>query len=354
MPSFRRPLLLEGPAVFLAAAALSRQHPGLHSSLGRIVILAGAGAASLTFANIAAEGLATDSLLAALKARQGGFVPSINSTGAFLALPGLMAVGAMVANRNHRRLWLSAAVMMLTAMLLTRTRAAIIPTFTIISCVLIWWIRRRGSRLLMLRTSALVALALTAGGLLIAAFNPFELLGPSADSSLRYRLATAQIAIQMVKEHALFGVGIANYPAFFAAFRHPIPDGLFGAGVEEVHNYFLWIAAELGLIGLMGFLWLIGTAVRKLWQRLRIDSGDWEFLGMSAGIAAFLLTCVLGNRLSFPKSPSRSGSSWAQQSHPAETSLRCLQRPPHRDGGSPRRFWPSRQQPLSQLPFQPE
>ena len=146
-----------------------------------------------------------------------------------------------------------------------------------------------------------MALVLTTGGLLLATFNPFELLGSSADNSLRFRLATTLVAVRMVKQHALFGVGIAHYPLNFITFRDPMPTVLFGQGIEEAHNYFLWIAAELGLVGLVGFLWLLGGAVRRIWRRLWSDAGDWEFLGMSAGVAAFLLTCVLGQPLIIPE-----------------------------------------------------
>ena len=173
---------------------------------------------------------------------------------------------------------------MFTAMILTRTRAAVIPTLVIIGFVLAWWLAMRGSRQPILRTCAVVALVLTTGGLLLATFNPFELLGSSADNSLRFRLATTLVAVRMVKQHALFGVGIAHYPLNFITFRDPMPTVLFGQGIEEAHNYFLWIAAELGLVGLVGFLWLLGGAVRRIWRRLWSDAGDWEFLGMSAGV----------------------------------------------------------------------
>ena len=163
-----------------------------------------------------------------------------------------MAAGAIVANQRYRTLWLRAAGMMFAAMILTRTRAAIIPMLVIISVVLAWSIATRHWRSPTLRASAVVALVLTTGGLLLATFNLFELLGPHADNSLRYRLATAQIAVRMVQQHTLFGVGIAHYPINFSTFRNPMPADLFGPGTEEAHNYFLWIAAEMGLVGLVG------------------------------------------------------------------------------------------------------
>ena len=76
-------LLLEGPAVFLAAVGLCREYQWLRTPFVRIVIIAGAGAATLTFANLAAEGLATGDWLVAFSVRRGGFVPSVAPQGSW-------------------------------------------------------------------------------------------------------------------------------------------------------------------------------------------------------------------------------------------------------------------------------
>jgi putative inorganic carbon (HCO3(-)) transporter len=76
------------------------------------------------------------------------------------------------------------------------------------------------------------------------------------------RLAFWQAALDMWRDHLWLGVGFGNYPIAFA--RYALPKWRMALG--HAHNYYLNIAAETGLIGLLAYLTLWGAAI---WQTAR-------------------------------------------------------------------------------------
>jgi hypothetical protein len=76
------------------------------------------------------------------------------------------------------------------------------------------------------------------------------------------RLSMQDVAIQMIADHPWLGVGYNNYLIALEKYTH-------GVQVEKisVHNVYLLIAAETGLIGLAVFLISCGIAVYRGWQQ---------------------------------------------------------------------------------------
>lgn len=94
------------------------------------------------------------------------------------------------------------------------------------------------------------------GSRLVSSFSP-------ADGSNSERLRLWQEALSHIAERPLFGTGLGNYPLLVkpsAGYREPI----------YVHNLFLDIAVETGLVGLFLFLGFLFSgflsAVRK-WRK---------------------------------------------------------------------------------------
>ena len=114
-----------------------------------------------------------------------------------------------------------------------------------------------------------VGLALGAAGLLLAG------LGVAAYPPLRARFASSftsagsgerdkllETGLRAVADHPLAGVGLGRFhPALYADASTPqaVRDN---AG--KAHNQFLSIAAELGVPGLLLFLWLLGSLARAM------------------------------------------------------------------------------------------
>ncbi len=103
---------------------------------------------------------------------------------------------------------------------------------------------------------ALVAFSILLGGLFYSLVTPL-----SGEEAIDQRLALANVAMEMVKANPLAGVGINNFIS-----QLPYYWQQFGATywLQPVHNIFLLVAAETGLIGLMTFFWLLILTFRRL------------------------------------------------------------------------------------------
>jgi len=79
-------------------------------------------------------------------------------------------------------------------------------------------------------------------------------LRSSDRGAFKSRFTLMQGAIAMIEDHPLLGVGLNNYT--LAGLRYyPEQVQEWGPGAAEVHNIFLLIAAEVGLVGAAAFLW---------------------------------------------------------------------------------------------------
>ncbi len=76
----------------------------------------------------------------------------------------------------------------------------------------------------------------------------------STEEALDLRLQSARVAISMIRQQPLVGVGLNNFvpqlPNYWQA-----PETI--RFLQPVHNIFLLVAAETGLVGLTVFLWLL-------------------------------------------------------------------------------------------------
>jgi O-antigen ligase len=119
-----------------------------------------------------------------------------------------------------------------------------------------------GIRIFLLRRSKL---NLAVGALLIAVIILIFLKTPFLFRvgylSISRRLELARAAIEMVRAHPAWGVGLGNFivqlPFFWRA-----KEGI--RFFQPVHNIFLLVAAEAGLVGLLTFLWFLFLTFQSL------------------------------------------------------------------------------------------
>ena len=76
------------------------------------------------------------------------------------------------------------------------------------------------------------------------------------------RIAHWQAALDMWRDHPWLGVGFGNYEAAYPEYALP----KWPLALGHAHNYYLNIAAESGLLGLVTYLVLWGTALWQTWQ----------------------------------------------------------------------------------------
>jgi putative inorganic carbon (HCO3(-)) transporter len=145
------------------------------------------------------------------------------------------------------------------------------------------------------RQAATVLAALVAVGVLVLILGSFQLLPDvvaqrltdflpyvrpfdvrdvqvtDANFAVVERMAHWQAGWQMWTEHPWRGVGIGNYEPIYPAYYVPPWEEPLG----HAHNYYLNVAAETGLIGLLAYLVLWGAAFWQAVRAIRRTSG-WE------------------------------------------------------------------------------
>jgi len=101
------------------------------------------------------------------------------------------------------------------------------------------------------------------------------------------RLAHWRAAWRMVSDNPLLGVGIGNYVPVYPAYALPGWEAPMG----HAHNYYLNIAAEAGLVGLGGYLFLWGAIFWHGWRVYRGTEEQWR--SITLGILGVMMTfCV--------------------------------------------------------------
>jgi putative inorganic carbon (HCO3(-)) transporter len=123
-------------------------------------------------------------------------------------------------------------------------------------------------------------------------FGVFDVRGVKVDDAnfaIVERMAHWQSAAMMFAEYPVLGVGIGNYAPVYPAYALPHWSDPLG----HAHNYYLNVAAETGLIGLLayGILWV--AAFWQSWHAVRVSNGFWR--GVAAGLLGMLVALSAHN-----------------------------------------------------------
>ncbi|MBA7521770.1 hypothetical protein ES705_13881 [subsurface metagenome] len=129
------------------------------------------------------------------------------------------------------------------------------------------------------------------------------------DYSLRRRFATWKFTTMMIKDHPILGSGLGtfkynslNYQAKFFDQRENRSFYPYGIA-DKAHNEYLQLWAELGIIGLGVFLWLIITYFNygiKLLKRIENKYKQGIIIGLMGGVIAVLIDAIFGFPLHLP------------------------------------------------------
>jgi len=131
----------------------------------------------------------------------------------------------------------------------------------------------------------------------------------TSGSSLKRREAIWGFTILIIKDHPLLGSGLGtfkynslNYQAKFfdqGENRHLYPYGI----ADKVHNEYLQLGAEIGILGLGIFLWLIISYFRyglRILKKLKDKYKQGIIIGLMGGVVAVLIDAIFGFPLHLP------------------------------------------------------
>ena len=123
-------------------------------------------------------------------------------------------------------------------------------------------------------------------------FGVFDVRGVKVDDSnyaIVERMAHWESAAMMFAAHPVLGVGIGNYAAVYPAYALPNWSDPLG----HAHNYYLNVAAEAGMIGLIAYLILWASAFWQGWRAVRATRG-WQ-RGVAAGLLGMIVALSVHN-----------------------------------------------------------
>ncbi len=158
------------------------------------------------------------------------------------------------------RLAIPALGVMISAVWISGSRAAFLGALFL---GMIWIkglpLRWKWVTLTLLFLSAALAVGLGWGDHLGRFSSIVDISSPSSQS----RLEIWRVAWQAFMEHPLTGVGANRFEIYYLEHR---PIDALEPVASHAHNLFLHLLAEMGLLGLSGFLMLWGYIIWKLWQ----------------------------------------------------------------------------------------
>lgn len=235
----------------------------------------------------------------------GGMIEDNNDFALVMAMTVPMLIHLATSERNARLTRGLKLMVPLTifTVILTRSRGAFLSLLVAISA-LVW---RTRNRLLGL----LFGLA-TVGAIIMVSPSEFqERMGTIAtyeeDGSAMGRIRAWNVALRMVDERPLFGVGFGRFRTAYLDFEpDPTPSQLEGLGTLVAHNSYLQIWAECGTPALAGYLLLFVASFFDL-RRVRKEASRRYFASwilsyctlFEAVLATFLVGSMFLNRAHF-------------------------------------------------------
>lgn len=201
-------------------------------------------------------------------------------------------------------LW-AATALLLAALLASFSRGAWLGALAGALGLALGLERRAWRALLVMAAVAIIMLLLAAAGLLpdalaarlasvtqgLAFFDAATAHVTPENFAVVERMAQIQAGWAMFLSAPLTGVGPGNYAVAYPAFA----VGAWYSGRGHAHNYYLHLAAEAGIIGLLAYLGLIGGLIRQALITLRCTT-DPVLRSVVAGICG-IITAVAGHNL---------------------------------------------------------
>jgi O-antigen ligase len=291
-------VLLQGLALYVAVAALSRQDEAFIGGALRMLAVGGAGLGVMSVHRLAEIYLANPERIEQLRATSIGLrispqIPDFIAAGSYFALCWLIVLGLAMDSPRRRVQWLAAGLPLIAALYLTGSRSVIAAALAGVIALVIILVRQKAYAIRGLLASAVVAVVI------MVASYPWltgrDVAGVMAKDSLVVRAELMRTGVSVIAARPLFGVGIDRFHLWSETLASPRLKALFPVR-KNPHNDFLRVGAELGLVALGLFLWILAAAGGRIWRALQ-HSSDARLAGLVGGLIAFLTTSMVSNPL---------------------------------------------------------
>ena len=227
--------------------------------------------------------------------RAGGTLGGPNSLAWYLdfLLPLALAFLFYKLRSMSRMIVTAAFVMGLAALILTLSRGGWLGFLTGAFLVGLYQLKRLSVKVRMFIVVLMILIAGIGMGLLFGTDNPVKTRLTADDRGSAYvRLPLMRVAYRMIRANPLIGNGVNNYTLV----HHRYDDTPEQVSIQfpyPVHNFYLQLAAEIGLPGLLFLLIFLGTVFLRL---IRLIPGAKAldkplFIGILAGLCA---ACIQG------------------------------------------------------------
>ena len=107
----------------------------------------------------------------------------------------------------------------------------------------------------------------------------------SQAGGLKARESVGEVAVNVIRDHPLTGVGVNNYAMLLSRYT-PSTQWAY-----VPHNKFLLVWSETGLLGLLAFVGFLGAVLRRSWVALR--AADDRLLPYAAALSAGFVALVV-------------------------------------------------------------
>lgn len=142
--------------------------------------------------------------------------------------------------------------------------------------------------------------ALALGAVLVVALAPGLILGRlgsigdvQTDPSVGTRVAMYRSTLEIIRDHAVFGTGLAAFEQAYPAYQQPGT-----LGVVRPHQLPLALPAEMGVMGLLAELLIIAGVIRSIARRRHAGWNAWEGASV-AGLASMTVQSLFQYYLYF-------------------------------------------------------
>ena len=222
--------------------------------------------------------------------RVGGTLGHPNTFAHYLEflIPVILALVFSKTGKRFRMFFFIVFLMGLAAMVLTFSRGGWLSISLAIAYMLYVLIRKRKVKNLV---PMIVAIVMVATMMMIFALPVISHRLTQDDYGTAFsRITLMEVAFEIIRTHPLIGVGLNNYVDVMrdydtteekVTFVYPAP----------VHNIYLLLASEVGILGLLAFIWFVLSLLR-LGAYGMTSPDDLQFflsLGLTTGFLAFLI-----------------------------------------------------------------